>query len=47
MTTSDREIKMKTFRDSPFFEPYKKVAFRGEYAWWSCAANHGRKCRTS
>ena len=32
--TTDREIKMKTFRDSPFFEPYKKIAFRGEYAWW-------------
>lgn len=30
----DREIKMKGFRDSPFFEPYKKMAFRGEYAWW-------------
>ena len=32
--SSDREIKMKGFRDSPFFDPYKQMAFRGEYAWW-------------
>ena len=32
--SSDREIKMKGFRDSPFFDPYKQLAFRGEYAWW-------------
>src|ERR1700683_4323742 len=29
-----REITDKAFRDSIFFEPYKQVAFRGEYAWW-------------
>jgi hypothetical protein len=32
--SSDREIKMKGFRDSPFFDPYKQLAFRGELAWW-------------
>jgi hypothetical protein len=31
---SERVIVSKGFRDSPFFEPYKKIAFRGEYAWW-------------
>ena len=31
---SERVIVSKGFRDSPFFEPYKKLAFRGEYAWW-------------
>ncbi len=31
---NDRVIVSKGFRDSPFFEPYKKIAFRGEYAWW-------------
>lgn len=29
-----REIVDKGFRDSIFFEPYKQIAFRGEYVWW-------------
>jgi hypothetical protein len=29
-----REIPDKKFRDSIFFEPYKQIAFRGEYVWW-------------
>jgi hypothetical protein len=29
-----REIPDKWFRDSIFFEPYKRMAFRGEYLWW-------------
>lgn len=29
-----REITDKGFRDSFLFEPYKRVAFRGEYLWW-------------
>ncbi len=29
-----REIENKWFRDSIFFEPYKRMAFRGEYIWW-------------
>jgi hypothetical protein len=29
-----REIPDKKFRDSIFFEPYKQIAFRGEYIWW-------------
>jgi len=29
-----REIVDKGFRDSIFFEPYKKIAFHGEYVWW-------------
>lgn len=29
-----REIPNKKFRDSIFFEPYKQIAFRGEYVWW-------------
>jgi hypothetical protein len=29
-----REIPDKWFRDSIFFEPYKGMAFRGEYLWW-------------
>lgn len=29
-----REITDKTFRDSLLFEPYKRMAFRGEYLWW-------------
>jgi hypothetical protein len=29
-----REIVDKGFRDSIFFDPYKRLAFRGEYAWW-------------
>ena len=29
-----REIVDKPFRDSIFFDPYKKIAFYGEYYWW-------------
>jgi len=29
-----REIVDKGFRDSIFFDPYKRLAFRGEYVWW-------------
>lgn len=29
-----REIPDKWFRDSIFFEPYKRIAERGEYIWW-------------
>jgi len=29
-----REINKKFFRDSFLFDPYKKLAFQGEYAWW-------------
>lgn len=29
-----REIPDKWFRDSIFFEPYKRIAERGEYVWW-------------
>lgn len=29
-----REIPDKKFRDSILFEPYKQIAFRGEYVWW-------------
>jgi hypothetical protein len=33
-TDATREIVDKGFRDSVFFEPYKTIAFRGEYFWW-------------
>lgn len=29
-----REITNKGFRNSVFYEPYKKISFRGEYVWW-------------
>jgi hypothetical protein len=29
-----REITDKSFRDSIFYDPYKKISFRGEYIWW-------------
>ncbi|HXW57282.1 MAG TPA: hypothetical protein VEJ67_16145 [Candidatus Cybelea sp.] len=29
-----REIPDKWFRDSILFEPYKRMAFQGEYLWW-------------
>lgn len=29
-----REIVDKPFRDSVFFDPYKRAAFYGEYYWW-------------
>jgi hypothetical protein len=29
-----RYIPDKWFRDSIFFEPYKRMAFQGEYIWW-------------
>lgn len=29
-----REITHKGFRDSIFFDSYKRISFRGEYVWW-------------
>lgn len=29
-----REIIHKPFRDSIFFDPYKRISFVGEYVWW-------------
>ena len=38
-----REITDKGFRDSIFFEPYKRIAFRGEYMWWRLRGSPGPK----
>ncbi len=38
-----REITDKGFRDSVFFEPYKRIAHRGEYAWWRLRGSPGPK----
>jgi hypothetical protein len=29
-----REITDKGFRDSAFYDPYKRISFAGEYVWW-------------
>ncbi|HWG58015.1 MAG TPA: hypothetical protein VN661_03115 [Candidatus Acidoferrales bacterium] len=38
-----REITDKAFRDSFLFEPYKRLAFRGEYFWWRLRGRPGPK----
>ena len=38
-----REITDKGFRDSIFFEPYKRVAQRSEYVWWRLRGSPGPK----
>jgi hypothetical protein len=42
-TDETREIPDKWFRDSIFFEPYKRMAFRGEYLWWRLRGSPGPK----
>jgi len=36
-----REIPHKAFRNSPFFYPYKRLAYLGEYAWWRLKGSPG------
>lgn len=38
-----REITDKWFRESIFFEPYKRAAFQGEYLWWKLRGSPGPK----
>jgi hypothetical protein len=38
-----REITDKWFRESVFFDPYKRAAFRGEYLWWKLRGSPGPK----
>jgi hypothetical protein len=38
-----REITDKWFRESVFFDPYKRAAFQGEYLWWKLRGSPGPK----
>jgi hypothetical protein len=38
-----REITDKWFRESIFFDPYKRAAFQGEYLWWKLRGSPGPK----